>query len=274
MPEESQEQPQEARPEEKSGDKFGYLRGDYESPIRRAQRAFGKSTFKTLLEKREQASTQEEKEEINRLIKEKRAEKKRTIHEFKTLEDLSYRDFLTGLPNKSGLQNSLERELLVKRRADRARRRGEKEYVSVLGMMDVDGLKEVNDKEGHRGGDEYIKRVANILRSVTRPTDTVAREGGDEFRVLLQGADMEGAKEYYKRLENKLREAGIGMSVGFSPFDPNEIEASKELSDIAMYKAKSKKEEKGKSHLVTADSLTAEEVQAGAEAMQKRYNLR
>ena len=115
------------------------------------------------------------------------------ITERKSLEDqLSYQalhDSLTGLPNRSSLRGRFSRVAgsPTDRMGDRAKSLpGGGRYVAVL-FLDLDGFKEVNDSLGHAAGDELLQAVAERLRNVVRPQDTVSRLGGDEFCVLLAG---------------------------------------------------------------------------------------
>ena len=97
-----------------------------------------------------------------------------------TLQFMAFHDSLTGLPNRSMFEQMLDLALA------RARRRGL--AVAVI-YMDLDNFKLVNDSLGHAAGDELLKETAGRLRTVVRETDVVARQGGDEFLILL--ADLE-----------------------------------------------------------------------------------
>jgi diguanylate cyclase (GGDEF)-like protein/PAS domain S-box-containing protein len=102
------------------------------------------------------------------------------------LERLAYRDALTGLANRRLLEVRAEQTLAE------ARRRGER---AALVFMDLIGFKQVNDRVGHRAGDELLVQVARRLQSSLRRTDAAARFGGDEFMVLLSGVDDPPAAE-------------------------------------------------------------------------------
>jgi diguanylate cyclase (GGDEF)-like protein len=116
-------------------------------------------------------------------------------------------DTLTGLLNRRGWERWLARE------EDRFRRFGDP--ASVV-MMDLDGLKRVNDTEGHDAGDTYLRRTADTLRSVTRRGDPLARLGGDEFAMVATvGPDDVGP--LVARLQGALDAAGTPCSMGVAP---------------------------------------------------------
>ena len=101
------------------------------------------------------------------------------------LQYLAYHDDLTGLANRRRFLEELEHRLAWGRRYA--------EPVAVL-MLDVDGLKDVNDRLGHPAGDDVLHEVAARIRTRLRTSDMAARLGGDEFAVLLSRADRERAE--------------------------------------------------------------------------------
>ncbi len=105
------------------------------------------------------------------------------------------RDELTGLLNRRALVERLEEEI------SRARRHGAP--LSLI-YADVDEFKEVNDRFGHAVGDEFLILVAETLTLTLRPTDHVARMGGDEFVVVLPETDSAGAEALASRISEGL----------------------------------------------------------------------
>ncbi|QUD86225.1 putative bifunctional diguanylate cyclase/phosphodiesterase [Phenylobacterium montanum] len=156
------------------------------------------------------------------------------------MEDLAFRDPLTGLPNRALFQERFAAAV------DRARRLGEK--VGLI-MLDLDHFKDVNDTLGHDAGDALLLSVADRLVSTFRRTDTVARLGGDEFAVILPGVrgpeDMERpTRLLMELLRNPMQHGGasltISVSVGAALYPQDDEDAGQLLknADIAMYKAK------------------------------------
>jgi diguanylate cyclase (GGDEF)-like protein/PAS domain S-box-containing protein len=149
-------------------------------------------------------------------------------------------DSLTGLPNRSFFLDTLERTLS---RAGRQRTR------NALLFLDLDGFKAVNDALGHAAGDAVLQTMAERLRAGTRPTDLVARIGGDEFTVLVQNlarADDAAlvARSLLDRLARPCRaedhDVTLSASAGISvyPDDGTHADALLRNADLAMYRAK------------------------------------
>ena len=124
-------------------------------------------------------------------------------------------------------------------------------------MIDMDGLKAINDRYGHRTGDAAIQEFAGRLRLAVRTTDTVARLGGDEFAVIMQPVDEIGAvEEGVKRIKEAVclpfnyenSQLNIAASIGsaVAPIDGAESETLLEKADHAMYLVKrQRKQERG-----------------------------
>ena len=121
-------------------------------------------------------------------------------------------DPLTGLANRRAFEQALEQRLAAVA----------PETFAVL-MLDVDGLKQVNDARGHAAGDAVLKRVASVLSSDLRETDLATRWGGDEFLLLMPGVDQVGALSLARRIGGTLLNpddpAGpISASIGTAAF--------------------------------------------------------
>ena len=144
------------------------------------------------------------------------------------LTELAGRDALTGLPNRRSWDEELERTLSL------SRRHGTPLCVVVL---DVNGLKEVNDREGHRAGDDLLREAARLWEAQLRAEDFLARLGGDEFGVLVPGLRRAEAE----RIVRRLTEAGahLSASAGVAEWDGSETAAGLvHRADAAMYVAK------------------------------------
>jgi len=166
------------------------------------------------------------------------------ITEHKLLEEqvhhMAYFDALTGLPNRSLLQDRLAKALAS------ARRRREK---VALVFLDLDGFKTINDSLGHSVGDLFLKVVAERLKKFAREQDTVARIGGDEFVAVLTGVkDPADAAVTADRLMKEMTSAfvvqghslSVTCSVGISVFPDHGTDSETLLknADAAMYCAK------------------------------------
>jgi diguanylate cyclase (GGDEF)-like protein/PAS domain S-box-containing protein len=155
------------------------------------------------------------------------------------IKELALQDALTGLPNKRLLHDRLEQALALSRR--------ERSSVGLL-YLDLDGFKPVNDRLGHAAGDEVLVEIARRGRAVLRDSDTFARVGGDEFVVVLPGANRDAALRAAERLLAAIArpmkvtggEAALGASIGAALAIAGEPGADvlQKSADAAMYEAK------------------------------------
>lgn len=171
------------------------------------------------------------------LIKRHEDERQRTEE---LIRHLANHDTLTGLPNRRLLDDRISQALI------QTRRRGKR---VALMLIDLDGFKIINDTHGHRAGDTVLQTVAKRLSDCVRDADTVARQGGDEFVILLndlaQSADsIKIADKILREIPQPIsidgREVAVGVSIGISvyPDDAGEGETLLKLADTAMYRVK------------------------------------
>jgi diguanylate cyclase (GGDEF)-like protein len=160
----------------------------------------------------------------------------RRSEELHRLRDLAGRDPLTGAANRRTFSEQLAREV--------ARHRRTGEAFSVI-LLDLDGLKQLNDGCGHLAGDTALIALAEACMHTVRETDLVARIGGDEFAVLLPGSNQEGAIALAGRLRDavELREVEGGslrVSVGIAAASHELIcaESIVEAADRHLYQDK------------------------------------
>jgi len=156
------------------------------------------------------------------------------------IQHLAYHDNLTGLPNRGLLQDRLARSIA------RAERAGKK--VAVL-FIDLDNFKNINDTLGHDVGDELLRQVSRRLSDCVRLEDTIARQGGDEFIVLLDSLDDgRNASIVAQKVLNQLRlpltlggtEQHVSGSVGIAvyPEDGRDAQTLMKNADTAMFHGK------------------------------------
>lgn len=155
---------------------------------------------------------------------------------------------VTGLRNRKGFTDRINFEIARYHRAksqlERDGKPNEIPYKLALAFIDLNGLKAINDTQGHAGGNAFLKKAADILTQTSRETDTVARLGGDEFVVLLPQSTIEQAQEvWWKNLQNLSEKEKIFFSVGLEEIDVNNWEASLKRADNAMYIAKAEGKE-------------------------------
>lgn len=149
------------------------------------------------------------------------------------LGHLAMHDDLTSIANRRGLIEELTRRLAHGRRYDEP---------GALLVLDLDGFKAINDRDGHQAGDAALVQVARSLRDRLRVTDFTARLGGDEFAVILPHADAGAAKTVAEDLLQAIRDSGasdLSASCGGVLYDAaSTVEAILADADRAMYRAK------------------------------------
>ena len=157
----------------------------------------------------------------------------------KKVEELALRDALTGLANRRLIEDQIESRIA----------RG---HPFCVVMLDLNGLKQINDKHGHLAGDNLLQQFAQELRSSSRSSDLAGRWGGDEFLILMDG-DASGAGAQIERLEKwvfgeyTIRpgkgsgevKANVGAAVGLAQWQPDETaKMVVDRADAEMYKQK------------------------------------
>ncbi|MCE5181120.1 MAG: diguanylate cyclase [Betaproteobacteria bacterium] len=156
------------------------------------------------------------------------------------IDYLANYDALTGIPNRNLFSDRMKH--LISRSAREQRK-------FFLLFIDLDDFKAVNDTLGHESGDLLLMGVADRLKKCIREQDTVARFGGDEFTVLIESSETEGAEKTAQRIVEALsikfdlagdREAIIGSSIGIAayPADGADVITLLKNADAAMYRAK------------------------------------
>jgi len=170
----------------------------------------------------------------SRDVTDRRRAEERLLHD-------ALHDELTGLPNRALFMNRLRQAM------ERSRR--ESGPTAAVLFLDIDRFKIVNDSLGHPAGDELLVRIAAALSSAVRPSDLIARVGGDEFTILLEGGHDAGdavrvAERIHERLTSPVnlsgREVFISASIGIAVASGDYEQPADLLrdADTAMYRAK------------------------------------
>jgi diguanylate cyclase (GGDEF)-like protein len=150
-------------------------------------------------------------------------------------------DHLTGLANRREFERVMEREVALAERHDRR---------LTMMMIDLDNLKRINDRQGHRGGDAALRLVAQQVQRVVRASDLCARIGGDEFAVAMPETDIDRGRDVAARLRRTVREVGLGakstqaveVSVGLSAWRPGQDwQAVYQSADVDLYEDKKRR---------------------------------
>ncbi len=154
------------------------------------------------------------------------------------LRALAVTDPLTGLFNR----RFFRQRLLVE-----TTRRARPGAGGAVLFIDLDGLKQINDRLGHQAGDQALIAVASSVRLCVRTTDVVARVGGDEFNVILARTSLEHAHTIASRIEAELARcrgpwrAPLSVSIGVAPVRSGERVTPEQVlreADLALYRAK------------------------------------
>lgn len=178
-----------------------------------------------------------------RELEERNRELERELARLNVYKDFAYTDVLTGVPNRRMYEERLGQEVA---RAQRGR------HPLALALIDLDRLKSINDRVGHRGGDDVLARFARFVRTGLRQPDTFCRIGGDEFAVILPDTSATNARVSMERLRRNL--AGLDLRLDGGPH-PVELSFScgiagfqlgmsagelAEQADSALYDAKAR----------------------------------
>jgi diguanylate cyclase (GGDEF)-like protein len=149
----------------------------------------------------------------------------------------AHTDALTGLGNRHWMRTMFEREVTRTMHANKA---------LCLMMVDIDSFKLFNDRYGHIAGDRVLVAVAEALREYLRPTDLVARFGGDEFAVLLPDLQLKQARQTAERIRQQVAglsppslATAVTISIGLASLtDDDDVATLVQRADAAMYAAK------------------------------------
>lgn len=157
----------------------------------------------------------------------------------KEVERLATHDPLTGLYNRRYMQKCLKAEL------ERAKRY---EKQLIVGLLDYDNFKQLNDEYGHDTGDKALELFAKVSSELMRETDVIARWGNEEFLILMPETGAAGALKYLQRLSDRVREADfragddelhLNLSIGLGIAEPGDtVETLVSRADIAMHESK------------------------------------
>jgi len=191
-----------------------------------------------------------------------------------------------GAEERSRIKEVLERDVLLKNLYNRGHfdetiindiKRVERSKDPKLSLLiaDIDHFKQVNDTLGHQGGDEILRKVAEIIKNTVRDTDFPARYGGEEFAIIYRetnGEATKGAERLRKAIEDNLKqfildtygEEGANLagtiSIGVATYEEEDnVESLIERADQALYEAK----KRGRNKVVNANEITGDELKDG-----------
>ena len=201
--------------------------------------------------RREEEELQQYRTQLEKLVEQRTIELEKALQR---VNELAVLDELTGVGNRRDLNHQMQVE---KQLFDRIG------LPASIAILDLDGLKPVNDAFGHSTGDEVIKAFAAILQRSMRVTDYLARYGGDEFVILLKGATADAALVSLQRICQAVEQydwpaiapgMALTTSIGVASFHSTEaVEDTFRRADKALYKAKLG----GRNQIVVAEELHA-----------------
>ncbi|MCU7917110.1 MAG: GGDEF domain-containing protein [Candidatus Thiodiazotropha sp. (ex Dulcina madagascariensis)] len=157
---------------------------------------------------------------------------------YQTAIQSAFLDSLTGVKNRTAFDANFSREIEFNRR---------KQTDLSLIVMDIDFFKRINDQYGHAVGDQVLEAVANTVEQTIRSSDALYRYGGEEFVVVLNGTDMDGAKLLAERIRENieklriksLKDIAITLSLGVTVLrEDDTAQTLFERADAALYSAK------------------------------------
>jgi len=183
--------------------------------------------------------SQEELTQLRQRAEEAEQEIARLRSELEATSELVRRDALTGVLNRKGMDEALASEIAGARRHDSP---------LCVALLDIDNFKKLNDSLGHDAGDQALKHLANVVQETVRPTDRLARFGGEEFVVLLPETALEDAVHVMQRVQRELTKRFflhnnervlITFSCGVAELAADETaDEALQRADKAMYLAK------------------------------------
>ena len=167
-------------------------------------------------------------------------DEQRARQETEEARSKSLRDELTGLYNRRGFLDTAREQLTSASKTGRT---------ALLFFVDLNGMKQINDRLGHEQGDRALVETADVLRTTFRGSDVLARLGGDEFVALLVDGHPSQLALFTERVQREIqarnaqpgRAYQLSASIGCAPFDPTEptgVDALLARADASMYEQK------------------------------------
>lgn len=157
---------------------------------------------------------------------------------YRAAKHAALEDALTGLGNRRAMEQAIEREISLSRRIERP---------LTLLAIDIDHFKRINDQHGHSRGDFVLRRVAQTIKGNLRESDLTYRYGGEEFVVILNNTDSDGAELVANRIRTAVmgtamvcanKTMSVTVSVGASMLNEHTASSLFERADQALYEAK------------------------------------